>query len=68
MPAGRHAGHVSKPFKQAVLLAALENVMVARNDKEPIALPLAAAQAGEGPSYRSLTAVRSKTLPISVSG
>ena len=43
------SGHVSKPFKQAVLLAALENVMVARNDKEPIALPLAAAQAGVGP-------------------
>jgi PAS domain S-box-containing protein len=42
-------GHVSKPFKQAVLLAALENVMMAPNDRgEPAEQPPAVAQAGAG--------------------
>jgi CheY-like chemotaxis protein/HPt (histidine-containing phosphotransfer) domain-containing protein len=40
-------GHVSKPFKQAVLLAALEDV-VAPNDTELAAMPPAAASADAG--------------------
>jgi CheY-like chemotaxis protein/HPt (histidine-containing phosphotransfer) domain-containing protein len=41
-------GHVSKPFKLAVLLAALENVTIALNDTEPVPMLLAAAPADAG--------------------
>jgi signal transduction histidine kinase/DNA-binding response OmpR family regulator len=42
-------GHVSKPFKQAVLLAALENVTMAPNNMERAAMPRPAAQAAAQP-------------------
>jgi CheY-like chemotaxis protein/HPt (histidine-containing phosphotransfer) domain-containing protein len=40
-------GHVSKPFKQAGLLAALQNVMRAPNDTDPVAMPPAAEAAAQ---------------------
>jgi signal transduction histidine kinase/DNA-binding NarL/FixJ family response regulator len=62
----RQAGmdsHVSKPFKQAVLLAALEDVTVAQAASEPDVMPSIAVSADAEAAHPLLDRACSKTSP-----